>query len=263
MTWRESRHLAAVALAAATASACLLPSFDDVRTQAGSDASPDGPVPEGGADALGDGGLFGCDDISALVIWPMTEGVGSKIRDCNGKYPGTFNGNVSWTTGRNGLAALQFSGGSVSIVDDAALRVVGPFSVAAWIAPSSTQTDQFGDVIARYESISTAAWDLTVTQDPSVSLTLFSGNITQATAPIAFDKWVHVVGVYDAGNASIFVNGNVVQSGPGPTSLPPIPTPITLGANAVGTSVYHGKLAGLRIYTRVLTSGEVKTLASK
>ncbi len=256
--------LFALAATGTLLAACLLPSFDDVLPQAGADSGSKDSGAEVTPDApLGDGGLVGCDDPSVLVNWPMTEGSGTTLRDCSGKYSGTFGPNVSWTTGRNGLAAIQTTGGFITIVDDPALRIVGPFTVATWIEASSSQMESFGDIIARYQSINVAAWDLTVTKDPQVALTLFAGSITQASAPLTYSKFTHVVGVYDSGSASIFVNGNVIQSGPGPTALPPVAVPITIGANAAGTSAYYGKIAGIRIYGRVLTTGEIKALAAK
>ncbi len=169
--------------------ACLLPSFSDVLPEPGSDAQP--------ADAgeEGDGSLAGCDDTSgAFVVWPMTEGSGTTIRDCSGKYTGTFGAGVAWTTGRSGLPALQFSGGVLTIVDAPELRIVGPFTVAAWVEPATTQTDQFGDVVARYESINAAVWGLAVTKDPQVVFTAFSAPITQASANgLTFGKFTHIV----------------------------------------------------------------------
>jgi hypothetical protein len=36
---------------------------------------------------------------------------------------------------------------------------------------------------------------------------------------------------------------------------------MTFGANSVGTSIYFGKIAGIRIYNRVLTPAEIAGLS--
>jgi hypothetical protein len=249
---------------ASVLAACLLPTFSDVL--------PGATTPDSGGDATPDGadsGLTGCEDTlhpGAFAIWPMTEGSGDVVHDCSGNFPGTFSGNVSWTDGRNGQQALQMSGGFVALVDAAALRIVGPFTVSAWISASNQQVDTFGDVIARYASINTAAFDLTVSKDPLVSLTLFSNsNITQASGPLTYGVFTHVAATYapGTGNAEMFVNGKATNNVTGPASLQPIPTPMTFGANSVGTSVYFGKIAGIRIYTRVLSQTEITALSQQ
>jgi hypothetical protein len=262
--------LASIIVGASALAACLLPTFSDVlpgSTTPIADSGPDAVV----ADAGGDGGLTGCDDPvgGALAIWPMTEGSGSIVHDCGGNYPGTFKtttqGNVNWTTGRSGEPALQMSGGYVALIDLPALQVAGPFTVTAWINASSLQVDSFGDILARYASISTAAFDVTVTKDPLVSLTLFSnGNIVQASGSITYGVWKHIAATYAVatGDAEMFVNGTSSGIAKTAAALPAIPTIMTFGANSVGTSVYFGKIAGIHIYTRVLTQIEITKLAT-
>lgn len=264
MGWSlRSQRLLLASLAVTTglsSIACLLPSFSDVLPEPGSDAQP--PADAGDE---GDGSLSGCDDVAgAFVVFPMTEGKGTTIHDCTGKYTGTFGAGVAWTTGRSGLPALQFSGGMVTVVDAHELRVVGPFTVAAWVEPATTQTDQFGDVVARYESINAAVWGLAITKDPQVVFTAFSAPITQASANgLTFGKFTHVAGTYDSTTIAVFRDGSPGQSGPGPAALGLVPVPITIGANSVGTSAFHGKIAGVRIYKRVLTLNEINALSLK
>jgi len=262
--------LASVIGGASALAACLLPTFSDVLPGATTPTSDAGPDVVDGEAGGGDGGLAGCDDpLGAFAIWPMTEGGGSVIHDCNGNYPGTFKttaqGNVTWTTGRTiGEVALQMSGGYVALIDLPALQIAGPFTVTAWVNASSQQTDSFGDILARYASISTAAFDVTVTKDPLVSLTLFSnGNIVQASGNLTYGVWKHVAATYSSatGNAEMFVNGASTGTATTAAPLPTIPTPMTFGANSVGTSVYFGKIAGIHIYTRVLVPAEIATLA--
>lgn len=244
--------------ASALLGACLLPSFSDVLPE------PDAaPVADAGQE--GDGALAGCDSVGdALAVWPMTEGSGNVIRDCSGKYPGTFSTGVDWATGRGGQPALKFTGGVVTIVDDAALRLTGPFTVLAWVSPSSTQTDQFGDVVARYESINAAVWGLAVTKDPQVAFTAFGPPITQQTAGgVSYGKFTHIAGTYSSSNVAVFVSGAPGPAGAGPTALSAAPIPITIGANSVGTSAFHGIIAGVRVYSRVLSGSEINALSLK
>ena len=254
--------LASLLVGGSALAACLLPTFSDVLP------STTAPLPDSGDEASddgGDGGLTGCEDtLGAFAIWPMTEGSGTVVHDCSGNFPGTMSGSVAWSAGRNGQQALDLSGGFVTLVDAPALRITGPFTVVTWVSASNQQVDSFGDIIARYASISTAAWDVTVTKDPLVSLTLFSGgNIVQASGPITYGVFRHVAATYAAttGDGEMFVDGKSTGTNKANAALPAIPTPMTFGANSVGTSIYFGKIAGIRIYNRVLTPAEIVGLS--
>jgi len=247
-----------------------MPSFDDVLPKAGGDAATDAvadAADDVAAPADGDqegGALVGCDDPSALAIWPLTEGSGTKVHDCAGKFPGVFMGSVSWAQGRGGLPALDFSGGSVRFMDVQALRLSGPFTVTAWVSPRNTQTDVFGDVICRYRAGGEGVWALAVTKDPLIELNVFAGNITQVTGGVAF-TWAHTAATYDPGSGKmeIYVSGNLKSSITGPTMPTQSTVPLTFGANSDGTSIFHGGLSQVRLYDRVLSSSEIGALAQK
>ncbi len=257
MHWVSRCVVISAASSGVALSACLLPSFDDVRADAQAGDASNGDVIDGG-----DGGLIGCNDPTALVIWPMTEGSGTTIHDCTGNYPGTMTGAVAWTTGRNGLPALDMQGGFVSIVSSPALSITGPFTIAAWFNASSTQSDMFGDIFARYAAPNNAVFDLTVTKDPKIALTLFGATTFQIAPIIKYAVYTHVAATYDptTGSASIFLNGILAQQGTGPTVLPTVPVPMSIGANDTAASIYIGQIAGLRVYTRVLSTAEIVTL---
>jgi hypothetical protein len=256
--------------AMAAASACLLPSFDDVRATGAKPITDGSIIPDSAVESGVDAGLPGCDvpdpfPASLRAYWPMTEGAGTTISDCKGLYPGTFKGNVGWTNGRNGLPALDMKGGYVLIGGPNDLAMPGDFTIAVWFSASMNQTDAFGDIVARYSSLNNAAFDLTVAQNPqpSVSLSFFQGGIVQVTAPIADNTLLHVVTTYTSstGGGEVYLNGSIAQTGTGTKGLAAVQVPLTIGANATGTSVFQGKIAGVRVYNRVLTSIEIGQLA--
>ncbi len=95
---------------------------------------------------------------------------------------------------------------------------------------------------------------------------IFSGSANnQATGPntfkdVAQNGWSHVVGTFENGTWSIYLDGNLLASAFSTNFYPDVDTPLEIG-NSGGWGAFVGKIDDVRIYDRTLTSDEIAYLA--
>ncbi|MFK5981315.1 MAG: T9SS type A sorting domain-containing protein [Flavobacteriaceae bacterium] len=76
--------------------------------------------------------------------------------------------------------------------------------------------------------------------------------------PIPVGEWTHIAVTYDGTTSSIFINGDLVQSGVNNTSIIATPLPFSVGAQAdVPTNLFPGVMDDILVYDRVLTNAEI------
>ena len=91
-----------------------------------------------------------------------------------------------------------------------------------------------------------------------------SGTSAQSDSTIITNgQWYHIAAVLDASNLTVrmFINGEVVvDSGPLKATFQRI-APWSIGANDVGTvNSFQGMIADVRLYSRILTDGEIHSI---
>ncbi len=75
---------------------------------------------------------------------------------------------------------------------------------------------------------------------------------------IPVSEWTHIAVTYDGTTSSIFINGDLVQSGVNNTSIIATPQPFSVGAQAdVPTNLFPGVMDDILVYDRVLTNAEI------
>ena len=84
----------------------------------------------------------------------------------------------------------------------------------------------------------------------------------QAVGSITRDTWNQCVAIWTGSAAQLYINGNLAQSVNGTLGLTTSNEPFVIGGNntAGGAEAiyYTGKISGVKIYNRALTSAEVK-----
>jgi hypothetical protein len=172
-----------------------------------------------------------------LAEWKLDEGSGTVAHDATGNgHDATLGAQAGWGAGRaSGTSALSLTGAPDSEAVTAAqlppVDNTGSFTVSAWVKLSpSCATDvskcNFYDPVSMDGNVQasfaleyvtpvwcgtgagngTGCWAFTMTtSDVSGS----TSTAVEATTPIAFGAWVHLVGVYDVVHQSIniYVNG--------------------------------------------------------
>lgn len=88
-----------------------------------------------------------------IGAWSFDENSGSAPQDTSGKgNHGSFGAGVAYTTSsKYGVSALNFSGGSVTIPNAASLKIVGGFSMSAWVSPDLVYTDFRAIMVKNYD----------------------------------------------------------------------------------------------------------------
>lgn len=210
--------------------------------------------------------------------WPLDEGSGTTTADASGyQDTGTLTNGPTWAS--SSLPSLDFRDAAAVVLDgtndyiDLGGNVTATnaaFSACAWVYLSAINSFQTflgidGTTISGFklEKVTgTTGFDFSMRSTDSTGSTLYQASGT--TAP-STSTWYHLCGVYTGSVARLYVNG--VQEG--------TDTTVSATWNATGhaiigsgkwsgsrTDYTNGKMDDVRIYNRVLTAVEVKSLAN-
>lgn len=203
--------------------------------------------------------------------WKFDEGSGTVASDSSGHASnGTLLNGPTWATGKFGKA-LNFPAGKsiVSVGAKASLANLNRtgFSVTAWINARSGGNgarivDKDDNSIGWFFKMSTATTVQFVSDNGGPSRT--------SSGTIAANAWQHVAATWTGGTtastAHVYVNGNLADGAgvdgagsPGDDSG----TPLSIGNRATALDRgFDGLIDDLRLYPRVLSAAEIKTLAT-
>lgn len=171
----------------------------------------------------------------------------------------------------------------------------GPFTVEAWVNPSSYGR---GGIVAQSGPIgsgglngsaNSAGWSLTENDIPSLnsssvgwSFHVYNANGSTGTSGGAeatiitqynLNQWYHIVGVFDGVNCTLYINGTSIAAmaaaNPTTTTLLAQPMtgtqardtwdPITIGcARGLNANDFNGEIDEVALYTQALTQGQVQ-----
>lgn len=198
-----------------------------------------------------------------VAYYPFTGNAGDSSGNGNN---GTVNG-PTLTTDRFGNAhsAYMFSGGTITAPHRSYLGFTqnGHFSVSIWAYKTGAENPAHF-IGKRPQGAHEFNWQI-AQHDPWSGL-IFSGSASsQATGPSTFkdvaqNGWSHVVGVFDNGTWSIYLDGVLLASATSTVFYPDVNTPLEIG-NSGGWGPFGGKLDDIRIYDRALTVEEIRYLS--
>ena len=186
-------------------------------------------------------------------MWNLDEGKGNTITDTEGKYIGTFQGEVGWTDGVNGKA-LDFN--RKGYVDLELGKVKGDWTVACWVKNGTnphTNAVLFGgsegDIkLEQYKNTKKLGVSIYGVVDSSFDYSLPEG------------EWKHVAFVGDSTGTSLYVDGQYIDK---------VSTTINCPVQRIGAAVNNdinspGNMSGsmdeLNIYNRALEAEEIKAI---
>ncbi|HEY4330444.1 MAG TPA: LamG domain-containing protein [Phycisphaerae bacterium] len=218
-----------------------------------------------------------CTDIGAVatIYWPYSEGSGTTTADASGHgNTGTFHGGVSWATGRYGNG-LKFNGtdGYLDAGNNSSTNITGSFTMAAWVLLSSAAQDQKiagnEDGVCGGYKMAIFGQKVELEMHDTVNTFTCNRNVPGGTI-IPPGVWYHVCSVYDynAGTISSYVNGVLDRqlTGVSITALASTAGHLIVGRepwiSGSNLRYFNGIMDELRIYSRVLSVAEIKTLAN-
>ena len=193
---------------------------------------------------------------------PMMGGVATNLGSLGDSANGSFDGVLAWISGPLASAAgnaTSFEGiSSVTVPYQAALSLRPPFTVEAWIQPSTVQTA--GNVVCPlacgHFDTSRSGWLLYQT-DTGWDFRMYNQNqlntsldLEGGTPPVS-GVWSHVCAVYDGTQAAVYVNG-VGTSGTPSGFVANTDGPMTVGTRSDAAFGFPGAVGEVAVYTNAL-----------
>ncbi len=214
---------------------------------------------------LGFSGMVQADLNDGLVAYyPFNENANDESGNGN---DGTVNG-ATLTADRNGNAgrAYSFNGQNsyITVPHDSSLISTDEITLSAWIKSSDmTKNDQ--DIISKTESgsFSLALNETDGITESKLAFLLYVNNDYQFVYSSAHvnNQWYHVVGIYDATEMKIYVDGTLEGTLPISGPIKNNTSPLILG-NESGqlNEPFDGTIDDIRIYNRALSESEIQQL---
>lgn len=86
-------------------------------------------------------------------------------------------------------------------------------------------------------------------------MVVFGGSCLQTPEPIPSGAWHHIAVTFGASKLTLFVDGELVATGPGPTTLPSSPTALGVGRNFHNNFRFGGSIDEVRVSRTVRYTG--------
>jgi hypothetical protein len=194
-------------------------------------------------------------------------GAGTTWYDVSGNSnSGTLTNGPTYNSDAGGNIVFDGSNDYVSIPSAASIKNTSNLSLEGWVFISSAMS-YYGGIIGKGISDSQEEYCLLVNSANSkvyMDVGAGGGPYTDATYSFSLNTWYHIIGTHErvAGSSTIkiYVNGSLLSSTTvNPTSaVNDNTTNVSIGSRYDGgTSVWNGKIATARIYTRTLSAAEV------
>ncbi len=239
--------------------------------------SPDADVPsnEGGTSTSTDGGadvnqpIANCDEPDLIGRWKFD----GDAKDCTSHgLGGGIVGSPTYVNGHSGKAISLDGFTHISLGNSLPTRIIGAFTVAAWVNPAVLPSSTSMYVIGKTSSLTTAGWRLGIDPTNVTQIIVARGDsqepfLTGCNCAQA-NKWFHFAGVFQpSGYVRLYINGQLTAES---TVAPPsvvIDSTAELRIGARGDSFadtyFKGLIDDMRLYGRAMTDGEMANIASQ
>ena len=194
-------------------------------------------------------------------------GAGTVWYDVSGNSNnGTLTNGPTYNADVGGNIVFDGSNDYVAVTSAASIKNTSNLSLEGWVFISSAM-NYYGGIIGKGISDSQEEYCLLVHSVNSkvyMDVGAGGGPYTDATFSFSLNTWYHIIGTHEriAGSSAIkiYVNGSLLSSSTiSPTSaVNDNTTNVSIGSRYDGgNSVWNGKIATARIYTRTLSAAEV------
>lgn len=197
------------------------------------------------------------------AYWSFDEGTASTSSDSSGNaHTGSLNGNVSWGTGNIGTAVLFSSTTGQYINTGSDYIGTGDTTISGWIYPRSGGGSSIGRIIDNSQMIIRMGTSNRLSASSNGGTT----TINSANSSVSYNTWTHfVVTRTSAGIINFYINGSLSGTADQNSGTPATTgTNVYIGNRASGslTAAWDGYLDDMRVYSRILTGGEISDLYS-
>jgi len=214
-----------------------------------------------------------------VAYYPMDEGIGSITADDSGNdHTGTLEGGVSWVTpGLSGNSAIHVDGSVGSRISIGDWNPADPnLTISAWIRWSGQQIGYSQGIVSKRDG-----WDAETvmfmfeTDTPGTNGALQFRQYGDAETDVStatdtmmqhINRWTPVAVTYDGNDATIYLWGSDIGSGPfsfggGTGATMTIGNTMSSIAWADSPESFNGDIDEVRIYNRALSAAEIAYLA--
>lgn len=197
-----------------------------------------------------------------VASFGFNETSGDRITDGSGKSNnGTTVGSTRTARGRYGRA-LSFDGANdFAIVPDAStLDLTTGMTLEAWVYP--TAGGSVWRTALLKETTDGLAYGLYAFTDSGVPAGFLNTGVdigTPGSASLPRNTWSHLATTYDGTTLRLYVNGNAVAKRSVSRPMTTSAKPLKIGGNAVWGEWFKGRIDDVRVYSRPLSSQELKT----
>ena len=202
-----------------------------------------------------------------VAHWNFNQDSGAILVDATGNNHGTLENNPTWTSGRS-TGALEFDDNDdrIQFTTSGEINDMPAFTVAGWLYPTAPR----GIILRKGSEATAARFNLLI--DDTGLLTLRAGySITSGSwkteQPLAMNTWQHIAVTYTHGDPNsdpvFYVNGvaQLMFEKITPEGVAVADTStLLMGNNPNLVGGYAGKIDSLRVYNKVLTTGEMQAL---
>ena len=198
-----------------------------------------------------------------IGYWKFDEGTGTVTKDFSGKGN---NGNIygaEWVSGKIGQA-LSFDGAGdyVDCGNDASLNTGDVFTFSLWVYPRE-ETRVNPRIVNKHDEHKNnyQIWSKGDSASSFGAKFVRNGTACENQADIVFewDKWYHLVVVFENSAIRFYVNGSLVPNKEGMSAGAQINANLFLGQSG-DYSYFNGLLDEVRIYNRALNPTEIREL---
>jgi hypothetical protein len=208
----------------------------------------------------------GGDITNGLLLWyKLNQTSGTATIDSSGNgYTGALAGNAGWTNGLAGTGAITFpsNNGALNSPDavfSSAINYTGDWTIAFWVNNNSFPGGVNFAASLTGEALGAPAGILV---GPAVYRFYDGVSYLNGSLALGSQAWYFIAVSKSGGtNYQLYLNGSTNGAGPLANNVPV--SALYIGNNgAYGYSGMNGRIEDFRIYNRVLSGGEVSTLAA-
>ena len=196
-----------------------------------------------------------------VAAYAFNEASGTTISDRSGNSNlGTLAG-ATWTTAGQAGSALSFDGVNdrVNINDAVALDLTGGMTLEAWVYP--TALSGWRTVLMK-EGPGGFVYVLYAHDNaPRPAAYIRVGGVdvdVVGVGPLPLNTWTYLATTYDGATLRLYVNGAFVGSQTAGGSIQVSTGRLRIGGNAVWGEWFAGRIDGVRVYNRALSSDEIQ-----
>ena len=204
-------------------------------------------------------------DMKGLVLYlPLNEGTGKVAKDKSGNgNNGELQGNVEWVDAQHGKGVYisdDNANNKILVKDSDTLDITGSMTIAMWVNLEGLAGSCSIITKADTYMIHSSDWSGAGIEQ-ELLLWPFDAWQTEATTPIQFGEWRHVVGVYDEKEIKMYVDGALKGQRARTGEIAVTTSDVVIGRDNRGCCadrVFALTVDDVMMFNRALADGEIK-----